>query len=391
LKRWLLSLLAWVCVLLGPGGAAFATAPQLADCTPRTSVPAGVLSVAVRPAPPYIFEHSIRGLEGLSIDLWENVAKKLKLDYRYVCMDLNSTLAALQVGSVDIAISPLTISRQREQVFDFSHQYFSSSLVIATRPEAVSFNFDRVLHTMIKIATSSGFLSVIVVFLLITLMLAFISYRHMEHYTPLAKDDMEGRFSFHLHLLLMSGLNTLGMRKDIFSFSHVRVQLLFVLVLMVGSVFSSSLGGMITAVFMSSTEQHFSITADNLAKHQISTLKGSTAERYLSDTLQGSEKAPVTWLRRDSWSEVLDDLASGKADVVIGDWVQMTWLANQTRFKGKVQIDPQTLRLEPHGWGMPTASPLREPVDQELIGVLRNHSWPEVVRSYLGGDQVSAQ
>lgn len=362
----------------------------LADCTPRNEVPAGALSVAVRSAPPYIFEHSIRGLEGLSIDLWENVAKTLKLDYRYVCLDLNSTLAALKVGSIDIAISPLTISRSREQAFDFSHQYFSSSLVIATRPEAVSFNFERVLHTIAKIATSSGFLSVMLFFLLVTLVLAFISYRHMEHYTPLAKDDMDGRFSFHLHLLLMSGLNTLGMRKDIFSFSNVRVQLLFVLVLMVGSVFSSSLGGMITAVFMSSTQQHFSITADNLAKHQISTLKGSTAERYLNETLEQNEKEPLTWLRRDSWGEVLDDLASGQADVVIGDWVQMTWLVNQPRFKGRIQIDPATLRLEPHGWGMPTGSVLREPVDQELIGVLRNHSWPDVVRTYLGGDQVAA-
>jgi len=391
------SLHPWCLVVLccvWPGVLQANTLP-LKECSSLEQVPDGVLSVAIRPAPPYILENGVRGLEGISVDLWERVAQELQIDYQYVCLGLQETLEALQTSSIDLAISPLTISRQREQLFDFSHQYFSSSLVLATRPEAISFDFSRVLQTMVQIITSAGFITLMLLFFLLTVSISLISYRNMDRYTTLAQEDMGGKIHFRLHLLLMAALNTLGMRKDIFSFNSIRVQFFFLLVLMGGSLFSSSLGGMITAAFMSSTTTEQIVSVDVLRQGVVSTMKGSTAERYLTAKLEGwgndiSEEDPQ-WLRRDSWLAVLDDLASGRADVALGDWVQMTWLANQPEFKGRVQISPTTLRLEPHGWGLPPGSGLREPVDQELIGVLRNTHWPDVVRGYLGGNKVSAK
>jgi len=386
LGKWYFGLILYLTTLVaGP-----AQAQMLDDCVAREAVPDGVLSVAVRPAPPYIFEHGVRGLEGISVDLWERVARDLKLEYRYICLNLDETLAALQQGQIDVAISPLTISSSREQAFDFSHQYFSSSLVLASRPEAVSFNFGQVFNTMVGVLTSWGFLSVMLVFLGVTLVLALIADRHSDHYTPIDKEDMAGRFAFRVHILLMSGLNTLGMRKDIFSFRHVRVQMFFLVVLVFGTLFSSSLGGMITASFMKSSQQHFRFTADTLWQHRVSTMKGSTAEKYLNEKVLAAGMLNIEWLRRDTWAEVMDDLVSKRADVAIGDWVQMTYLANQPQYAGRVQIDSSTLRLEPHGWGLPAGSPLRDPVGQHMIGVIRHASWPETVRTYLGGDQVSA-
>ena len=77
-----LSLLLWI-VTSNPLHAA----QRLSDCKPLSDAIPGVLRVAVRPAPPYISEHSIRGLEGISIDLWQRVARDLQLDYQYVCLD----------------------------------------------------------------------------------------------------------------------------------------------------------------------------------------------------------------------------------------------------------------------------------------------------------------
>jgi len=386
INRFLITGMLWLCC----SQPIFASITSMEECKSSAQVSGSALKVAIRPAPPYIQEHAIRGLEGVSIDLWQRVAKELSLDYSYVCLDLNDTLDALKSGQIDLAISPLTISRDREKVFDFSHQYFSSSLVLATRPEAVSFDFSQVLQTLFKLLTSSAFIGVLLIFICLTLLLAIIAHRNKEQYTTLSKDEVGGRFSFSLHLLLMSGLNTVGMRKDIFSFRNVRVQLLFLFVLFMGTLFSSSFGGIITAAFMSSTQQSHSIDENYLYEYRISTLKGSTAERYLNEKLAEAQMLDTQWLRRDTWQEVLIDLVEGKADVVIGDWVQLTYLANQGRFKGKVQVNPKTLRMEPHGWGLPAGSPLREPVDQELIGVLRNDHWPDVVRGYLGGDQLSA-
>ena len=118
-------------------------------------------------------------------------------------------------------------------------------------------------------------------------------------------------FRFRIHLVLMSGLNTLGMRKDVFSFTSMRMQFMFLLVLMVGSLFSSSLGGMVTAAIMSSSTQHSSVNEETLWKYRVSTMKGSTAEHYLNQKLLRAGQLNAQWLRRDSWEEVLEDLVEG--------------------------------------------------------------------------------
>jgi polar amino acid transport system substrate-binding protein len=57
------------------------------------------------------------------------VARQAGIDYQYVCKGLSDTLLLLESGGIDMAVSPLTITKAREQSFDFSHQYFDSGLV----------------------------------------------------------------------------------------------------------------------------------------------------------------------------------------------------------------------------------------------------------------------
>ena len=45
---------------------------------------------------------------------------------------------------------------------------------------------------------------------------------------------------------------------------------------------------------------------------------------------------------------------------MIGDWVQLVYLANTAAYRDGIQVYDQTLRFEPYGWGLPTGSPLRD-------------------------------
>ena len=65
---------------------------------------------------------------------------------------------------------------------------------------------------------------------------------------------------------------------------------------------------------------------------------------------------------------------------MVGDWVQLVYLANTDAYREGIQVYDQTLRFEPYGWGLPNGSPLRDPINRQMIQVLRSDIWPKTVR-----------
>ena len=88
------------------------------------------LIIAYTPAPPFIVENEEK-LEGINIWLWEQIASDLNLQYRLVPMDFSEMLVAVQKGTIDISINPLTITSDRSKKMEFTHSFFASNSTIA--------------------------------------------------------------------------------------------------------------------------------------------------------------------------------------------------------------------------------------------------------------------
>ncbi|MDM0042609.1 glutamine ABC transporter substrate-binding protein GlnH [Variovorax sp. J22G21] len=67
---------------------------------------------------------------GFDIDLWDAIAKDLKLDYKLQPMDFNGILPALQTKNVDVALAGITIKEERKKVIDFSDGYYDSGFLL---------------------------------------------------------------------------------------------------------------------------------------------------------------------------------------------------------------------------------------------------------------------
>jgi len=67
---------------------------------------------------------------GFDIDLWDAVAKELKLDYKLQPMDFSGILPALQTKNVDVALAGITIKDERKKVIDFSDGYYDSGFIL---------------------------------------------------------------------------------------------------------------------------------------------------------------------------------------------------------------------------------------------------------------------
>lgn len=98
---------------------------------PLRAMQSRVLTVGMVLAPPFIQKDNQGQLGGLSYDLWREVAQDLGLSWQVVEYDLAGLLAAVREGRVDVGVTDLSITPEREEVMDFSQPFYSTGLGIA--------------------------------------------------------------------------------------------------------------------------------------------------------------------------------------------------------------------------------------------------------------------
>ena len=97
----------------------------------QTPVVHNPLIVGTKEAPPFSMKDSEGQWTGISIELWQNLAAELKLDYQFKEMDLEDLLSGVQSNSLDAAVAAITVTSERERVMDFTHPFYTTGLGIA--------------------------------------------------------------------------------------------------------------------------------------------------------------------------------------------------------------------------------------------------------------------
>ena len=86
---------------------------------------------------PFEFKDSSGQYTGFDIELWDNVAKRAGLEYKFQPMDFNGIIPGLQTGNIDAAIAAMTITPQRQEVVDMSDPYYDTGIMLVVRTEDV--------------------------------------------------------------------------------------------------------------------------------------------------------------------------------------------------------------------------------------------------------------
>ena len=79
---------------------------------------------------PFEFKDSSGQYTGFDIELWDNVAKRAGLEYKFQPMDFNGIIPGLQTGNIDAAIAAMTITPQRQEVVDMSDPYYDTGIML---------------------------------------------------------------------------------------------------------------------------------------------------------------------------------------------------------------------------------------------------------------------
>src|SRR6516165_1425948 len=98
---------------------------------PNIAIPKRKLIVGVEVGPPFNIKNADGSWTGISVELWRQIAKELGIDFEFYETNLIGNFAGLSQGWLDVAVGPLTITEQREEICDFTHSYFVSNLAVA--------------------------------------------------------------------------------------------------------------------------------------------------------------------------------------------------------------------------------------------------------------------
>lgn len=84
---------------------------------------------------PFEFRDESGKYTGFDIELWEALAKRAGLEFKFQPMDFNGIIPGLQTGNIDAAIAAMTITDERKQVVDMSAPYYDTGIMIVVRTE----------------------------------------------------------------------------------------------------------------------------------------------------------------------------------------------------------------------------------------------------------------
>jgi len=99
---------------------------------------AETMDIGVREAPPFSFEN--RGAwDGLSVNLWSSIAEDAGYQTRFIEYgSLQELFTALEKGEIDLIASSVSVTSEREAIYDFSHPFLSSNLAILARADSTN-------------------------------------------------------------------------------------------------------------------------------------------------------------------------------------------------------------------------------------------------------------
>lgn len=352
-RGWLMASLVLLWALALPAAPARAAPPAEDD---------DALVVAVKPAPPFAVRRADGTWTGQSIELWRRLAEELELDYRLEETDLEGMLAGLEDGRWDAAVAALTVTSEREAKFDFTHPFETSGLGVARVREPRHLWRD-VLVTIWSLDFLKLVLGLGVVQLLVGIAMWLIERRHDEG--QFGKGAAEGiGTGFWWSTVTMTTVGYGDKTPRTWAGRALALGWMLLSIVLVSS-FTATVASMLTVQRL---EAQINDPGD-LARMRLGTVRRSTSEGWL-------RAEHLDFRDYHTGEDALEALQGGEIDALIYDRPLLEHLlagegTRQVAGLEDIELLELTFKRQDYAIGLPTGSPLREPINEALPDLLQ--------------------
>ena len=341
----------------------------MASGSPLSAAPdADPLKVGLRVAPPFAFETDAGNWSGIAVDLWEAIAAENGFSSEYETYRLSELLEALEAGAIDVAVAPLTITAERERVFDFSMPFMQSGLAIATevKPSGWWHTVKRFISLpFLQAAGALGFVIAVFGFL----MWVF-ERRRNEMFGGTAAEGLGSGFWWSAVTMTTVGYGdkapvTLGGRI-------VGLVWMFAAIIIISG-FTASIASSLTVGSLQSGIEEL----DDLRGERVGVIEASSAAAFLGD--QAIRYRSFATLER-----MMTALETGEVAAVVHDRPILRYELARRDVAG-LSVLPEVLQPQGYAFGLPSGSPLSEAINRRLLEITQGDSWRDTLSNYLGG------
>jgi polar amino acid transport system substrate-binding protein len=312
--------------------------------------PGRPLVVGVKDLPPFVVHQPDGRWSGTGVEVWVEVADMLDVDYEFVERDLDGLFRGLQDGSLDVAVSALTVTAERERIVDFTHPFDTTGLGLAVAHKPPETWFDLFL-----LVFDEAFLRLVLTFASLQLIVGALMWL------------LERRRNPHLQGTAVRGVGS-GLWWAVVTMATVGYgdkvpitapgRLLAMLWMLASLIILTSVTASITTSLTLGQIESKVSGPEDLGKLRLGTVAGTTSEEDLRDLRLNYRRFPDP-------RAGLAAIAADELDGVVYDQPMLAAMI-AGEFAGRLDLLPRSFQRQDYAFALPAGSPLREPINRAL-------------------------
>lgn len=328
------------------------------------------LTIGIYQNPPFVIKTGDNDFAGLSIELWENIAKASDMHFRYeLHSDFISILKKLEYREIDLTINPMDVNDLRVGKFDMTQPFSISSIGVA-----IPYLNRSTFAVFISNVFSLAFLEIILLLIFIIFVFGFLLW---------LVERKHNKFQFRPGILgLFDGLwwsavtmTTVGYGDKAPKTNQgkaIAIIWMFTAVIII----SSFTAGIASTLTISSLQTDIKNAEDIRLVEKISTVGASSGEEYLNQEnipINQAYASPILALRA---------IAKKENDVLLFDKTVLQYYINRLSLDEKVKLLPFTLKENYQSFMLPKDHPYFDRINVGLMKEIQKEQWSELQRKY---------
>ena len=335
-----------------------------------------VINVGSYHCPPFVMSIQDNGRPqpsstGLSILLWERIADSIDLQYEMQDYTLQGLLEAVENGSIEVGISCITITPERELRMDFSHSFYETHLAIAVKQKGY-------LAAFINIITNTTLLLVVGIILICAGLIGWIFYL-LEHKVNHKLYSMPSTGAQLLEAFILGLLFITKGPFNYFEFKTLSGRVLTVFLAIASTLFIASITAMLASTFTLGLLNTDIKSPYDLIKLNVGTEVSTTSSIYL-------DSLGIIHQTFTSLDDMLSALNNGEIDAIVDDDAVLKYKLKLEKQQGRYQqisVLPYQFEKQNYGLAIKDNSPYTEQLNRALLNIRQSSEWQQALNQYF--------